>query len=80
MILSPCGVEVAPLGPGAGEAAAAGDAERRDASITDSGTSPAIDWMEGDGRREGVGFSVTGRVPFVCLGSESAGWITGIVH
>ena len=71
---------MAPLGPGAGEATCAGDAERRDASITDSGASPAMDWMDGDGRLEGVGFSVIGTFPLVCLGSESAGWITGIVH
>ena len=49
-----------------------GEAERRDASITDSGGSPATDWIDGDGRREGVGFSITGPFPFVALGSVSA--------
>ena len=53
-----------PFAPGAGEATAPGDTERRDASMTDSGTSPAMDWMEGEGRRDGVGFSVRSVVPF----------------
>ena len=47
---------------GAGEAIAVGEMDRRDASTTDSGTSPATDWMEGEGLREGVGISV---VPLV---------------
>jgi hypothetical protein len=62
---------------GAGEATAVGDAERRtEASTTESGTSPARDWIEGDGRRDGVGFSggMAGvEFPFVGLGASSVG-------
>lgn len=59
--------------PGAGEGTARGDGERREASITDSAS--ATDWIDGEGRREGVGCSVTRPLPFVCLeaGSESVG-------
>ena len=82
MTLSPDGVEREPVRPGPGDWAAGGDMERRETSMTESGWSPAVDRIEGEGRREGVGFSVVPPFPFGCFefGSVWEGWITGIVQ
>jgi hypothetical protein len=72
-------VDREPLAPRPGDSNAGGDTDRRGRSMTDSGGSPDVDCTEGDGRREGVGFSVA-PFPFCFGASVVVGGMTGIVQ